>query len=105
MFTVVPSTCYDNAPMSVIESLGYGKPVIGTRIGGIPEQIDESCGRLVTPGDVDELRQQILELSADSDLLRKMGAAGRDRVMTKYAPEAHYESLMKVFESVLPPSV
>ena len=35
-FVVVPSEWYENAPMSILESFAYGKPVIGTRIGGIP---------------------------------------------------------------------
>ena len=101
MFTVVPSLWNDNAPMSVIESFAYGKPVIGTRLGGVPEQIDDTCGRLVSPGDVQELRDGITELSSDSELLRSMGKAARQRVLAKYSPEVHYESLMKVFERCL----
>ena len=38
---VLPSEWYENAPMSVLESFASGKPVIGARIGGIPEIIDE----------------------------------------------------------------
>lgn len=98
MFTVVPSLWHDNAPMSVIESLAYGKPVVGTRMGGIPEQIDESCGRLVEPGNVDQLRESILYMSSDSGRLRTMGEAGRSKVLIRHDPEAHYEMLMKVFE-------
>jgi len=101
MFTVVPSLWNDNAPMSVIESFAYGKPVIGARLGGIPEQIDDTCGRLVTPGDVQELRDGIMELSSDPGKLRAMGKAARQRVLTMYSPETHYESLMKVFELCL----
>ena len=38
---IVPSEWYENAPISVLEALAFGKPVVGARIGGIPEMIDE----------------------------------------------------------------
>ena len=38
-FVVVPSECYENCSMVVLEAMAFGKPVIGSRIGGIPEQI------------------------------------------------------------------
>lgn len=98
MFTVVPSTWYDNAPMSVIESMAYGKPVIGTNLGGVPEQLTEACGRLVSPGSAEELRDVMMDLSSDSEKLRSMGKAARERVETVYSPEVHYDALIKVFE-------
>ena len=48
---VVPSECYENNPLSLIEARCAGTPVLGTRIGGIPELIDESCGLVVEPFD------------------------------------------------------
>jgi len=47
LFTVVPSRWYDNCPMSVLESFAYEKPVIGSNLGGIPEQITPECGMLL----------------------------------------------------------
>jgi glycosyltransferase involved in cell wall biosynthesis len=59
-FMVMPSICYDNLPYSVIESLCLGVPVLGSRIGGIPELIDEGeNGFLFTPGDINELKEKI----------------------------------------------
>jgi glycosyltransferase involved in cell wall biosynthesis len=40
-FVVVPSEWYENCSMSVLEAMAYAKPVIGSRIGGIPEQIED----------------------------------------------------------------
>ena len=51
---VLPSH-YENAPVVISESLAKGVPVISTRVGGIPEMVNEDCGLLVTPGDDDEL--------------------------------------------------
>ena len=59
-FTVVPSECYENNPLSVIESLCAGTPVIGAKIGGIPELISEGVtGCVYTSGDQAELRNAI----------------------------------------------
>jgi len=51
----VLSSNYENAPVVISESLVKGVPVISTRIGGIPEMVNEDCGILVTPGRDDEL--------------------------------------------------
>ena len=50
---VMPSICHDNCPLAVIEAMAWGKPVIGSRVGGIPELVrDGHEGVLVPHGDV-----------------------------------------------------
>lgn len=62
-FSVCPSECNDNCPFSVMESQIYGTPVIGARIGGIPELIKEGVtGELFESGNVAELKERILLL-------------------------------------------
>jgi len=59
--TVVPSKWEDPCPLVVMESMACGTPVIGSKVGGIPELIDDKKnGLLVTPGSVNELREAIL---------------------------------------------
>lgn len=58
-FSVMPSECYENNPLSVIESLCFGTPVVGARIGGIPELISPSTGFLFRSGDLDSLKKTI----------------------------------------------
>lgn len=58
-FSVIPSECYDNNPLSVIESLCLGTPVAGARIGGIPELVKPGMGFLFRPGDADSLKRTI----------------------------------------------
>ena len=56
-FSVVPSEWYENNPLSLIESLCCGVPVVGANIGGIPELISNpNCGELFTPGNIESLR-------------------------------------------------
>ena len=59
MFSVAPSECYDNNPGSVIESLCMGTPLIGAKIGGIPELISEKDGILYEPFNKDSLKDAI----------------------------------------------
>ncbi|MBD3291982.1 MAG: glycosyltransferase [Armatimonadia bacterium] len=101
MFVVVPSVWPDNCPMSVLEAFAHGKPVIGSDIGGLPEQITADCGRLTRPGDPDELARQMTELIDDAALRRRLGANARERVAQIYAPDAHCEELLQHFERLI----
>lgn len=58
-FSVMPSECYENNPLSVIESLCMGTPVVGARIGGIPELVVPGNGFLFRSGSVDSLANNI----------------------------------------------
>jgi glycosyltransferase involved in cell wall biosynthesis len=62
-FSVIPSEWYENCPYSVIESLMLGTPVLGARIGGIPELIDDGrTGELFRSGDAEDLKNKIQAL-------------------------------------------
>lgn len=69
--TIYPSEWYENCPMSIIESIGLGTPVIASNIGGIPELvIDNFNGMLFTPGSSEQLIQKIKLMQEDQDLRR-----------------------------------
>jgi glycosyltransferase involved in cell wall biosynthesis len=100
---IVPSEWYENAPISILEAFAYGKPVIGSRIGGIPEMIDEEInGYLFDPGNADDLREKLeLVLSMPDAQISKMGQAARQKVEKEYNAELHYERLMDVYHRAL----
>jgi glycosyltransferase involved in cell wall biosynthesis len=99
---VVPSEWYENCPMSVLEAMAYGKPVVASRIGGIPELVvDGETGVLFEPGDADELRSHISRLMGDASLRARMGAAGRIRVETDFSLAKHNAELMDVYQSLV----
>ena len=76
---IVPSVGPDSLPMTVSEAQNCGVPVIGSAIGGIPEQIvDGKTGWLVPPGDDRALADRLAELLASGDRARAMGQAGRE---------------------------
>lgn len=67
-FVIVPSECYENNPMAIIESYAEGVPAIGSRIGGIPEIIEEGkTGYIFTSQNVKELADIIRKASNLSD--------------------------------------
>ena len=96
-FTVMPSECYENNPLSVIESLCLGTPVVGARIGGIPELIEEGInGYTFVSGNVEDLRDKISLMFDNSSIFNyaAISAAARE----KYNSGRYYNEIMKVYE-------
>lgn len=76
-------------PNAVIEAMAAGKPVIGTRVGGVPEAIvDRETGTIVPPHDPPALARALLALAADPALRARMGAAGRARAQSEFGADA-----------------
>jgi glycosyltransferase involved in cell wall biosynthesis len=72
---VVPSVCLENQPTVILESFAEGRPVVASRIGGIPEMFtDGHGGWLVPPGDVAALRACLLRLRESPDEVRRVAA-------------------------------
>lgn len=95
---VVPSIWFENAPLSVLEPMAGGVPVIAARIGGIPELLrDGEDGLLVEPGSVGALAGAMRAMRADSTLARTMGASARERIRGLFAPERHLEALLYAY--------
>jgi len=104
-FSIITSIVYENCPMSILESFALGKPVIGSKIGGIPELINENIdGLTFTPGDAESLAEKMQNLWSGQDAITKrkeMGRAGREKIVTDFNPEKHYETLNAIYQSVL----
>jgi glycosyltransferase involved in cell wall biosynthesis len=98
---IVPSECYENAPLAVLEAFAHGKPVIGARIGGIPEMIDDGVnGLLFQPGIARDLEEKMRTLSSfSSGRIREMGNAAVEKVRREYSAEMHYQRLLAVYDS------
>ena len=93
---VVPSEWYENCPMSVIEAKAVGTPVIGARIGGIPELINDGIdGFLFAPGDVGDLVDKIGRIeTADREA---MSAACEADVAARFSPQTHLSRLLQIY--------
>ncbi len=99
---VLPSEWYENAPISVLEAYALGRPVIGTRIGGIPELIaDGETGSLVEPGNAAMLAEALAGLARlPSSARAAMGATGRDWVAREFSPDRHRDRTMALYEAL-----
>lgn len=96
--TVLVPTVYENCPMSVLESLAMRVPVVGSRMGGIPELVSDGVdGLIVEPGDRDGLERAFRQLAAEPDRVAQMGEAGRQKMLDDFSPEHHYDALMAVY--------
>lgn len=102
LFVVMSSECYENSPLTVYEATAYGKAVIGSRMGGIPELIAEGgTGLIYEPGDHEALAARMNELWSAPDRALEMGRRARERAEAEYGPDAHYEKMMAIYERVM----
>ena len=100
--SVLPSAFPEPFGGVVVESMAYGKPVVGTRIGGTIEQIEDgTTGLLVEPNNTEELARAITILLRDSNLRRKMGSAGRERFLRLFEFQLYYESIIGIYHDLL----
>jgi glycosyltransferase involved in cell wall biosynthesis len=82
---VVPSIWEEAFGLVIAEASACGIPVIGSRIGGIPEVIiNGKTGLLTTPGDVNELAEAIGRLLTDGELYKRLSSAGREHVHNNF---------------------
>ncbi len=82
---VLPSA-NEGTPVTAIEALASGCPVVATSVGGTPDVVrDGEDGFLVEPGAVADLADRLARLAANPALRARMGAAGRAHVLTRYA--------------------
>jgi len=101
-FTVVPSKVYENYPMTVIESMACGTPVVAAGIGGIPEQVrDGQTGLLFEPGNASQLAEKIRWMLAHREQAREMGRNGRLQVERVNHPQVHYEQTAAIYQELL----
>ncbi|MEY8752382.1 glycosyltransferase family 4 protein [Alkalicoccobacillus gibsonii] len=99
---VMPSEWYENGPLSLIESFAKGKIVIGSKIGGIPEHIDEfKNGFLFEPGNVLELSEKLNYVNnLEDEVIEEMGRNSRNKVEEIYNEDYHFKKLLSIYESV-----
>lgn len=94
---VLPSH-HEGLPMSLLEAMSWGLPVVSTRVGGIPDLVREGDeGLLVEPGDVEGLAEALARLAASADLRRRLGAAGRQRVQSHFSATVALEALDRLY--------
>jgi glycogen synthase len=93
-------TKWDNFPMSVLEAMGYAKPVVTTRNGGMPEML-KGTGSVIADADSDAFSRGVCDFLADIDLRTRVGKACRERVLSHYMTDQVVEQYIRFLEKHL----
>ncbi len=100
--SVLPSD-YEAFGLVLLESLAQGTPVVATRVGGIPEVVEDGrAGLLVPPGSVSDLARALLAVWTDRELARRLGDYGRTEVVGRFTWEALADRLDVLYREVVP---
>jgi glycosyltransferase involved in cell wall biosynthesis len=99
---IVPSECHENAPLALLEAYAAGRPVIGSRIAGIPELVrEEETGTLYPTGDVEALADALVRFAELPDArVLAMGAAARAWVERDFNAAVYLERQLDLYGSL-----
>jgi len=103
---VLPSGLPEPFAGVVLEAMAFSKPVVGTRHGGTPEQVEDGrSGILVSPNDPRELAEALDRLIPDRELRLRMGEAGRQRYLDRFEFETAYGHVMDLYRKLTSPKM
>jgi glycosyltransferase involved in cell wall biosynthesis len=96
------SSLWEGLPQVFLEAMAMGKPVVATRVGGVPEVVDDGkTGLIVPPGDSEALAQALLTALSDPVRMQAMGTAGRERIHAEYGATVVVRKIEQLYESLL----
>lgn len=99
---VFPTLRLEGLPYVIPEAMACGKPVISSRIGGIPTAIEDGQdGILIEPGNLDELTKNILYLLGNESIADEMGRRARKKVINKLSLDKMVDDTIKIYEDVI----
>lgn len=99
---IVPSNGFENFPTVSLESFINGKPVIGSNIGGIPEQVEHNkTGLLFETANVEQLKECISKYWNNPNLVIEHGNNAYEKARTQYTEEKYYNELIQVYTELL----
>ena len=102
-YVVFPSECFENNPMTIIETFSLGKPVIGSKLGGIPELVkDGKNGFLFEHGNKESLKQVLIKSdNVDEIQYKKMCTEALEYAENHFQPRLYYETLTNIYKNVI----
>lgn len=101
-FVVVPSVCYENNPMAVVEAYSFNKPVIGADSGAIPEIVSSETGLLFEKNNVQSLVSAVLNADAlNAEEYISLSNGAKNFFMEHFTDEKYYTELIDFYQQIL----
>jgi O-antigen biosynthesis protein len=97
---ILPSEI-EGFPLSILEAMATGTVVIASRVGAVPDVVENGkTGFVVTPSSVEEITKNVLELNKDRELLKKMSELSRKEIENKYSSKVLGDNYIKLYKEV-----
>ncbi len=91
----------ENLPIALLEAMGYGRPVIATPVGGIPDMVtDGAQGRLTPPGDIGALADALTEAALNPEEVRRRGRAAWETVADRFTWERNGPLMVRLYQTM-----
>lgn len=98
---LMPSRMHEVFPLVALEAMAFGKPVIASHVGGVPEVVEDRInGMLVAPTDLHGWIEAIVRLAYDSDLRQRLAYSARATIEQKFRLDDHHRRLMDIYQEV-----
>jgi glycosyltransferase involved in cell wall biosynthesis len=92
----------ESAPLTLLEGMSSGLPVVATNVGGIPEIVEDGVnGYLVPPKHPEAIAERILELNADPKLRRRLGGSARETILERYTIDKIVDQYVDVYKEII----
>ncbi len=102
LFVLCSHPVVETFPLSLLEAMASGLPVVATRVGSIDEILKDRCqGIVIEPGDEEELTRSIAEMMTDEGMSKEMGKRGRRRVVEHFSENDMIGSYAELFHTLL----
>jgi glycosyltransferase involved in cell wall biosynthesis len=99
---VILSSANEGTPVTIIEALAAGRPVVATKVGGVPDVVDEGeTGFLVRMADTHAMAERLEILARDPARREAMGRLGRERVLRRYGVDRLVDDIDALYRELL----
>lgn len=101
---VLSSVSKEGLPNVLLEALSMGRPVVSSRLAGVPEAVVEGeTGLMVEPGNTGQLADAIVDLGSDAERCRQIGQNGRELMLEKFDKRRQFDAFLSFFAEVSGP--